>query len=76
MQLHWDLVRMRRREGWRGGGADFRSADQFSPDFEYFMEGLVQQAHGRAQKHLIRRGHKHARRAKQHETEREREKNN
>lgn len=51
------------------GGADFRSADQFSPDLEYFMEGLVQQAHGRAQKRLIRRGHKHARRAKGHETE-------
>lgn len=28
-----------------GGGADFRSADQFSLDFEYFMEGLSQQTH-------------------------------
>lgn len=55
------------------GGADFRSADPFSPDFEYFMEGLVQQAHGRAREHLIRHGHKHEQRAKQHETEPQRE---
>lgn len=35
MQLHRDLVRERGRE--RKRETDFRSADQFSLDFEYFM---------------------------------------
>lgn len=40
MQLQGDLVKERERkknERERERETDFRSADQFSPDFEYFM---------------------------------------